>query len=84
MTIVTATNGESAIELLNQEPIALVLSDQKMPGMLGTELLARIAELDPKTVRILVTAYGDADTLGDAINNGEIYRFGGLCVGSGA
>jgi signal transduction histidine kinase/DNA-binding NarL/FixJ family response regulator len=75
MSIVTATNGEGAIEVINREPIALVLSDQKMPGMLGTELLARIAELDPKTVRILVTAYGDADTLGDAINNGEIYRF---------
>jgi signal transduction histidine kinase len=74
-SIVTATNGESAIELINRDPIALVLSDQKMPGMLGTEFLSRAAELDPKTVRILVTAYGDADTLGDAINIGAIYRF---------
>lgn len=75
LSIVTATSGEKAIEMINQEPIALVLSDQKMPGMLGTEFLARVAELDPKTIRILVTAYGDAETLGDAINNGEIYRF---------
>jgi signal transduction histidine kinase/FixJ family two-component response regulator len=74
-SIATATNGESGIELINQEPIALVLSDQRMPGMLGTEFLSRAADLDPKTVRILVTAYGDADTLGDAINIGSIYRF---------
>jgi signal transduction histidine kinase/FixJ family two-component response regulator len=74
-SIATATNGESGIELINQEPIALVLSDQRMPGMMGTEFLSRVAELDPKTVRVLVTAYGDADTLGDAINIGSIYRF---------
>jgi signal transduction histidine kinase/FixJ family two-component response regulator len=74
-SIVTATNGASAIELINHEPIAIVLSDQKMPGMLGTEFLSRVAEIDPKTVRILVTAYGDAETLGDAINVGGIYRF---------
>jgi len=43
--------------------------------MTGTEFLARAAAIDPKTVRIMVTAYGDAATLQDAINNGSIYRF---------
>ena len=73
--VLTATSGERGLELLASEPIALVLSDHKMPGMLGTEFLARAAEFDPNTVRILVTAYGDAKTLGDAINSGSIYKF---------
>src|SRR5262249_48341706 len=52
-----------------------VLSDQRMPGMTGVEFLARAAEVDPRAVRILVTGYGDAETLGHAINSGSIYRF---------
>ena len=74
-SILTAESGEEGLEILNQQPVALVLSDHKMPGMMGTEFLARVAEIDPRTIRIMVTAYGDADTLRDAINNGSIYRF---------
>ena len=73
--ILTCESGEEALERLNSEPIALVLSDHRMPGMTGVEFLSRARELDPKTVRILVTAYGDAPTLGSAINSGAIYRF---------
>jgi len=74
-TILTAQSGDQGLELLNSRPVALVLSDHKMPGMTGTEFLARVCELDPKTIRVLVTAYGDAKTLGEAINNGSIYKF---------
>jgi signal transduction histidine kinase len=74
-SIVTATSGERGLELLSEQPVALVLSDHRMPGMTGTDFLARVAELDPKTVRIMVTAYGDAETLQSAINSGSIYRF---------
>ena len=63
--------------------MALVLSDHRMPGMTGIELLARVRELDPKTVRILVTAYGDAETLTSAINDGSIYRFIAEAVDAG-
>jgi len=73
--ILTASNGERALELINTQPVALVLSDHRMPGMTGIELLARVNQLDPKTVRFLVTAYGDAETLSSAINDGSIYRF---------
>jgi len=73
--ILTASNGERALELINTQPVALVLSDHRMPGMTGVELLARVNQLDPKTVRFLVTAYGDAETLSSAINDGSIYRF---------
>ncbi len=74
-SIVTATSGEEGLEIINTKPVAMVISDHRMPGMTGTEFLARAAELDPKTIRIMVTAYGDAATLQDAINNGSIYRF---------
>jgi two-component system NtrC family sensor kinase len=73
--VVTAASGAEGLEILNGRPVALVLSDHRMPGMTGVDFLARVRELDPKTVRILVTAYGDAETLGAAINNGSIYRF---------
>jgi signal transduction histidine kinase len=74
-SVVTASSGDEGLELINRMPVALVLSDHRMPGMTGVEFLSRALELDPKTVRILVTAYGDAETLGSAINSGAIYRF---------
>lgn len=70
-----ARSGEEALQSLHEHPAAVVLSDHRMDGMSGVELLAKVREVDPKTVRILVTAYGDASTLGDAINNGWIYRY---------
>jgi two-component system, NtrC family, sensor kinase len=74
-SILTAASGEEGLRILNEHPIALVLSDHRMPRMTGTEFLARVREMDPKTIRILVTAYGDAETLGSAINDGSIYRY---------
>jgi signal transduction histidine kinase/FixJ family two-component response regulator len=71
----TAASGEAALLSLVEHPAAVVLSDHRMDGMSGVELLGKVRDIDPKTVRILVTAYGDASTLGDAINNGAIYRY---------
>ncbi len=73
--ILTAASAEEGLEILNDNPIAVVLSDQRMPGMTGVEFLARVREIDPQTIRMLVTAYGDAETLGVAINDGSIYRY---------
>jgi two-component system NtrC family sensor kinase len=74
-SILTAQSGDEGLDRLNREPVALVLSDHRMPGMTGVEFLSRANELDPKTLRILVTAYGDAQTLSGAINSGAIYKF---------
>ncbi len=74
-SVVTARSGEEGLQQIHQKPVALVLSDHRMPGMSGVEFLTRIREIDPKTIRILVTAYGDAETLRAAINDGRIYRF---------
>ncbi|MEE3330713.1 MAG: ATP-binding protein [Myxococcota bacterium] len=74
-TVLTAQSAEEGMRLLNENPVALVLSDHKMPGMTGVEFLARVREIDDRAIRMLVTAYGDAETLGSAINDGKIYRY---------
>jgi signal transduction histidine kinase/FixJ family two-component response regulator len=74
-TILTAQSGREGLELLSQHPVAVVLSDHKMPEMEGTDFLRLVREVDPRTLRILVTAFGDAKILGDAINDGNIYRY---------
>jgi len=74
-SIITASSGEEGLQILNERPVALVLSDHRMPGMTGVDFLIRVRDLDPKTIRVLVTAYGDAETLTAAINDGSIYRY---------
>jgi two-component system NtrC family sensor kinase len=74
-SILTASTGEEGLQVFNENPVAVVLSDYRMPGMNGVEFLSRVHEIDSKAVRILVTAYGDAETLGEAINDGGIYKF---------
>lgn len=74
-TILTAESAKEGLELLSQHPVAVVLSGQKMPGIEGVEFLRRVRELDSRALRILVTAYADAKTLGQAINDGNIYRY---------
>jgi signal transduction histidine kinase len=73
--ILTATSADEGMRLLNDNPVAVVLSDQRMPGVTGVEFLSRVRALDPNTIRILVTAYGDVEILGEAINDGSIYRY---------
>ena len=70
-----ATSGAEALRIMEKEPIVLVISDQKMPEMNGTELLKRIVKQSPDTVRILLTGYTDLEALVGAINGGQIYRY---------
>jgi signal transduction histidine kinase len=74
-SVLTAGSGEQGLAVLARRPVAVVLSDQKMPGLTGVEFLARARDLDPKTIRMLITAYGDAATLSSAINEGCVYRY---------
>jgi len=70
-----ASSGAEALELLAKNKIDVVVSDQRMPGMLGNELLAKIHELYPKIMRLLLTGFVDKDAIINTINEGEIYRF---------
>jgi len=73
--VLTAGGGAEALELMARHPVALVIADQRMPGMSGAELLAEIVERHPNVIRIVLTGYTDVDTLLDAINRGHIYHF---------
>jgi class 3 adenylate cyclase len=73
--VLRADRPEAALDLLGREDVALVISDQRMPGMVGTELLARSLEVSPDTVRVLLTAFTDADALMESINAANIYHF---------
>ena len=73
--ILTANSGEEALKLLALHPVGVVLSDQRMPGMSGSELLAQVRVMYPKTVRMVLSGYTGLDSLTEAINRGEISRF---------
>ena len=71
----SAESPAIAFELLAQHRVQVIISDQRMPGLSGTEFLARVRQLYPKTVRIVLSGYTDLATVTDAINRGAIYRF---------
>jgi signal transduction histidine kinase len=70
-----ARNVEEALAIIRQDHIAVVMADQRMPGMSGSELLAQVAMLKPDVPRILMTAYADIDAVMQAINQGKIYYY---------
>lgn len=77
LPVLTAGSVDGAIEILQQqsERIAVVVSDQRMPGKNGVELLKHVRQHYPAMVRLLTTAYSDLNDAIEAINRGEIYRY---------
>jgi len=73
--ILTANSGPEALEILRREPVDVIVSDEKMPGMSGTLLLSVIRRDYPDTVRIMLTGQASLEVAVRAINSGEIYRF---------
>ena len=73
--MITATSGQEALEKIRQNSIDLVISDQRMPGMTGIELLTQIKQMYPDSVRIILSGFTDIDALIGAINEGEVCRF---------
>jgi len=73
--VITAESGEEALRLLCQHDAALLITDQRMPGMTGVELLERTVPLRPRMVRIILTGYTDVETLVEAINGGHVYKY---------
>lgn len=76
LEIEVAEGGEDALAALEVKgPFAVVISDMKMPGMNGTELLTRVKELAPDTVRMMLTGCAELQIAIDAVNEGNIFRF---------
>lgn len=73
--IMTATSAAEGFELLANHRVAVVISDQRMPEMNGSEFLSRVRELHPDTVRIILSGHADLDSVTEAINRGAIYKF---------
>lgn len=73
--ILTANDAYQGLELLAKESIQVVLSDQRMPRMSGTEFLGRVKVLHPATIRIILSGHADLETVTRAINEGAVYKF---------
>ncbi len=73
--ILAASNVTDAFELLATNDVQVILSDQRMSDMSGTEFLGRVRLLYPDTIRLVLSGYTDLATVTEAINRGEIYRF---------
>ena len=73
--VLRAGNGEEALGIVRREPVAVVVSDNLISGMHGVELLSRVRDLSPDTVRVLLTGYADLPAAAEAIHRGEAFRF---------
>ncbi len=73
--IMTCDNALDALELVSANDINVVIADQRMPDMPGTEFLQKVREISPDTVRAIISGYANADMIVDSINQGEVYRF---------
>lgn len=74
-SIYTAQNGEDALKMMRQQHIQLVITDQRMPGMTGVELLNIIRKEFPNPIRIILTGYSDVEAIISAINDGGVLRY---------
>ena len=73
--IFTTTSARQGLELLAAHPVGVIISDQRMPEMCGTEFLGKVKELYPDTIRIVLSGYTDLQSITNAINHGAIYKF---------
>ena len=73
--VLTALSPALAFEHLAKQPVQVILSDQRMPEMTGTEFFSRVRQMYPQTIRIVLTGYTELDSVTGAINRGAIYKF---------
>ena len=74
-TIYKANCAEEALKILNENPIDLIISDQRMPGITGVELFGQVEESHPQVGKILLTGYSDLNAVVDAINKGSVDKY---------
>lgn len=72
--LIYADSSEKALKIVSKDLIDVVVSDMKMPGMNGAELLSKIAELQPHTYRVVLTGYSDLESIRQAVNKGGAQR----------
>jgi response regulator RpfG family c-di-GMP phosphodiesterase len=73
--MLTANCGAEGLKILDEQDVHLVVTDQRMPGMSGTEFLAKVKEKYPEVIRIVLSGYTEVDSITESINKGHIYKF---------
>ena len=73
--VYTAISGAEAIKIIKENPIDIIITDQRMPEMTGVELLEEIIKIDPDPMRILLTGYTDMGAVIEAVNKGKIFHY---------
>lgn len=73
--VFTAQSGAEAMKVMAEQDVHVIMTDQRMPKMTGTELMGRVRAEHPDAVRIIFTGYADTRAVVEAINSGELYRY---------
>lgn len=73
--VYTAISGEDAIKIMDEKPVDIIITDQRMPNMTGVEFLESILDRYPDPMRILLTGYADLNAVIDAVNKGKIFHY---------
>ncbi len=74
-TLLTAGSGAEGLEVLERQPVDVILSDQRMPGMSGVEFLRQAKAMRPDTIRMVLSGYTELESITNAINEGAIFKF---------
>jgi signal transduction histidine kinase len=74
-TVHTATNAQDGMKILEQHPVDVIMTDQRMPEMTGVEFLKSVRDPHPDATRLLFTGYADINAVIAAINQGNVYRY---------
>ena len=73
--ILATTEAQEAFQLLAENDVQVIISDQRMPEISGTEFLSQVKDIYPETIRIVLSGFTDLKSVTDAINEGAIYKF---------
>jgi len=73
--VLKANSAQEGFQIMQQEEVHIIMTDQRMPQITGVELLTRVKSKNPEAVRMLFTGYADLDSIIAAINQGHIFQF---------
>ena len=73
--VYTTADGNEAVDICRRDRVHVIVSDQRMPMITGVEVLRRVREVSPNTMRLLLTGYSDLQAIVDSVNEGEIFRY---------
>ena len=73
--IFTASSAEEGFEILKNNNICLIITDQRMPQMTGIQFLEKVIQMHPEAIRMIITGFSDVEAIIEAINTGRVFRY---------